>query len=257
MPSPAYERVEHRLRGEVLAHYGTLGDVAFAFAAGSLIEGLADEADLDLTIVWRDGPPTAEGRLPITIDSVPPPSTFEQANFNLDRFFIDGQQVDAKHVDHGTFERWVHEVEHGGGTSGYPMPIIVMHALTSGIVLHDQHGVAGQYVARLTPVPSALAARSADRWAAARASFEAELTHCVRRRDGLLFHALAVDALQSAFIAWFARRGRFWPHEKRLSQRLRDLGYEHLADLEARVWRADELEVAHRALVELFDEIER
>jgi hypothetical protein len=38
------------LRAHVLPHYEQLGEIAFAFAKGSLVEGLAEDADLDVSL---------------------------------------------------------------------------------------------------------------------------------------------------------------------------------------------------------------
>ena len=237
VPSATFLRVEPFVRGPLLDSYRGRSRLSFAYAAGSLVEGLTEEADLDLTLVWRSEPPPAEERVPIELaDPSPAPATFDKLNFSLDRFWAMGQQIDVKHVALTEFEHWVHEVEAGHGTSGYPMPVIVMHALTTGVVLADVDGAAGSLIARLRPVPAEFIASTARVARGGRASYVEELTRCVVRGDGLLFHELAAQAARTAYIAWFARRGMYWPHEKRLGTRLQALGESELAQLDATLW---------------------
>jgi hypothetical protein len=45
--------------------------------------------------------------------------------------------------------------------------------------------------------------------------------------------------MRRAYIGWFARNGQYWPHEKRLAQRLADLGGLDLAENDTAVWTSD------------------
>ena len=65
-----------------------------------------------------------------------------------------------------------------------------------------------------------------------------QLEACVARNDGLLFHSMAADLMRRAYIAWFARQGRYWPHEKRLQTRLVHLDRADLAEGDAAIWSA-------------------
>ena len=73
---------------------------------------------------------------------------------------------------------------------------------------------------------------------------------CRARRPPAV-HSLAVEAIRAGLIAWFAAGDRYWPHEKRLSQRLQLLGHPDLAELERRAWLGETLAVRLAAIREL------
>lgn len=246
--SYAFERLRDTLVRSVIPAYESIGSLAFVYAHGSLIEGLADDADLDLVLVWDESPPQAPAALSLSIaDPEPEAIAFDQPNFRVDRFFVRGQQIDAKHVTVGGVDAWREAVERGGGMSGYPMPAIAIHGLTSGVVLRDPRGVGSTYQASLAVLPEAFRAAAAQRAVSSADSYFEELDRCAARGDGLLFHDQLVAFVRLLFIAWFARRGEWWPHEKRLSERLRRAGQEELAQLEERVWQGDMSERLARA----------
>lgn len=257
MRSPAFERVESFVRGELIAWYQGLAELGFAYAAGSLVEGFTDDADLDLTFVWTDNVPPADTRLPTPLlDPEPAPQTYEQPNFNLDRIWAHEQQFDIKHVTVADVEAWIGEIESGSGFDGYPMPAIVMHALTNGVVLCDNERSLPQLWDRVASPPAAYRTSAADRWASSRAQYTEELRRCVHRGDGMLMHELTFQMVRTAFIAWFATHGEYWPHEKRLGTRLERMGHSKLAALEARVWTASSLEEALKETEGLLDALD-
>jgi hypothetical protein len=131
-------------------------------------------------------------------------------------------------------------VEAGEGRSGYPMPAIGIHGLLAGIVLADENGYAAAVRSRVASVPAAFR-RAARMQAETASAYLQELERCVERGDHLLFHSLAVDAIRAGFIASFAAGDRYWPPEKRLSQRLQLLGHPDLAELERRAWLGETL----------------
>lgn len=254
VPSESFLQAEEFVRRDLVEWYRSVGDVEFAFAAGSLVEGFTEDADLDLTFVWTQAAPAADGRLPAhKSDSAPTPQQFQEPNFNLDRFWAEGQQFDVKHVALDEFLLWVEGVDAGRGFTGYPMPVIVMHALTTGVVVFDEQRLASELRDRLTPPGDGYVMSSMDRWFSARRGYLDELEKAVERGDGLLFDGLAVEAVRLAFIAWFAGQGRYWPHEKRLSVRLRRMGFDDLAASERRVWSTAGLAGRLTALRSLLD----
>lgn len=92
-------------------------------------------ADLDLVLVWEKTPPPREHRPPEDLaDRSPEPSIFDQPGFVLDRFWLDGQQVDAKHVTMAEVEGWATAVEAGEGRRGYPMPAMSVYGLGSEVL---------------------------------------------------------------------------------------------------------------------------
>jgi hypothetical protein len=217
--------------------YAGAGGLAFAYAQGSLVEGLAQMADLDLVLVWDDRPPPKEHRPPERLaDPRPEPTVFDQVGFVLDRFWLNGQQVDVKHVSATEVEAWAGAVEDGEGRRGYPMPVVSVHGLISGIILSDESGLAAEFRDRLRTVPHAFRSGATDAAVQAQTSYPDALAGCAESGDGLLFHGLAADYLRTLFIAWFAVNDFYWPHEKRLGVRLRLMGRGDLAALEDDVW---------------------
>lgn len=256
--SDAFRRVQPLVIGSVIPAYCAVGPVAFAYAQGSLVEGLADDADLDLVVVWDEEPPPSEARLPLSIAAARPgPVSFDEPHFRLDRFFIDGQQVDTKHVSLDEVEGWRAQVERGGGTSGYPMPAIALHGLTSGVLLFDVGGVGAAHRLAAETVPEAYRTAVQARARASLDDFVEELDRCAHREDGMLFHDQLVALARMLFIAWFAQGGRWWPHEKRLGERLRRVGEARLAAIESDLWRGtlfDRTEAVRQLASEVLDE---
>jgi hypothetical protein len=235
-------RIRETLKERLVPAYASSGGVSFAYAQGSLVEGLAEVADLDLVLVWEDGPPSKEHRLPEHLaDPAPAPTAFDQVGFVLDRFWLEGQQIDVKHVSTAEVEAWAEAVEAGEGRRGYPMPVVSVHGLLEGIVLLDQTGVAADLRDRLRSVPPAFRDRTARDAAQARGSYPDELAAAAKRADPLLFHSMAAEYLRTLFIAWFAANEAYWPHEKRLGARLRLMRRDDLAALEEDVWLGKDL----------------
>ena len=56
-PSQSFLRIRETLDQRLVPAYATAGSLAFAFAQGSLVEGLAEIADQDLVLAWDDRPP--------------------------------------------------------------------------------------------------------------------------------------------------------------------------------------------------------
>jgi hypothetical protein len=228
------------------------GDLAYAYAQGSLVEGLATDADIDVVLVWEGQLPERSRRPPAGLaDLDPAPAVFHQEpSFVVDRVWRAGQQFDVKHITRREIDGWADAVEAGEGRSGYPMPAIGIHGLLAGIVLADESGYAAAIRSRVASVPAAFR-RAARMQAETASAYLQELEWCVERGDHLLFHSLAVDAIRAGFIAWFAAGDRSWPHEKRLSQRLQLLGHPDLAELERRAWLGKTLAARLAAIREL------
>ena len=76
-------------------------------------------------------------------DPSPEPTTFDQVGFVLDRFWLNGQQIDVKHVTTAEVEAWAGAVAAGKGRRGYPMPVVAVHGLVEGIVPSRPPGPGG------------------------------------------------------------------------------------------------------------------
>jgi hypothetical protein len=185
-PSTSYLEVKPKVIETVIPAYKQLGSVLFTYAQGSLVEGYADEADLDLMMVWAAGPPDGTARRGLRLgDQAPDPSFFDQPGFVLDRFWLSGQQVDLKHVTIGEVTDWVEQVEAGAGTRGYPMPVIALHGLSHGDLLDDPEGRGNELQTRIGPIPLAFVTKSsAILEGAASEEYLNELAGCVSRGTG-------------------------------------------------------------------------
>jgi hypothetical protein len=237
-----FEVFEPWIRLDLVRRYQALGALVCAYAQGSLVERLAREGDIDVVLVWRDDLPVRPERPPSGLaDPEPQPLVFDhEPSFVVDRFWHAGQQFDVKHIVRAEVDSWVEAVEAGEGRSGYPMPVVGIHGLVNGVVLADSGGYAAGIRERMRHVPAPFR-RAAWLSGEAAEAFLQELRRCVDRGDYLLFHSLAVEAIRAAFIGWFAARDLYWPHEKRLSERLALAGYPDLAELERAVWSKDGL----------------
>jgi Domain of unknown function (DUF4037) len=129
----------------------------------------------------------------------------------------------------------------GEGRRGYPIPVIAVHGLVHGKILFDREGSVTGLQRTMAPVPATFKQKASTEALASIDSYLHDLDGCVGRSDGLLFHAMASQALREVFIAWFAVNDIYWPHEKRLGERLRLAGRDDVAELESRVWTAGDL----------------
>jgi hypothetical protein len=257
-PSHSFLRTRKTLEEQLVPAYAKAGGLGFAYAHGSLVEGLAERADLDLALVWDDRPPPEGHRLPERLaDPFPEPTAFDQPGFVLDRFWLNGQQVDVKHLTAAEVRAWAGAVEAGEGRRGYPMPVVFVHGFVNGIVLSDYRGLAADLFRRLRNVPPAFQDRAAGDAAQAHHFYPKDLTAAAERGDGLLFHALAAEYLRALFIAWFAANDLYWPHEKRLGLRLRLMGRDDLAAFEEQVWAGQDLNSRLTAIDQLGERLLR
>ena len=127
----------------------------------ALLVFAAAAADIDVVAVWQRMPRNRV--IPARADSMPAPEQFGEPGFVVDRFWVDGQQVDVKHFTRDEVDDWIGQVSAGGGTDGYPMPVIALHDLINGVVLQDPAGEAAALRRRMARPPDALATRTARR----------------------------------------------------------------------------------------------
>jgi hypothetical protein len=247
-----FGKFERWLRTELVVGYRPLGALLACFAQGSIVEGLASDADIDVVLVWDGDPPDSSVRPAEGLaDEDPAPTVFDQPDFNVDRFWHDGQQFDVKHMPRLELETWVELIESGRGWDGYPTPVVGIHGLLSGVVLVDPDCYLGAVRDRVGRLPQAFV-RNTQMSTGTLTGLFTELERCADRGDYLLFHRLAADAIRAGFIGWFAAQGRYWPLEKRLTTRLQLAGRGDLADLEQRAWTEPTLHQRLAAIRQLF-----
>jgi len=249
----------HAVAARTVPIYHALGDLAFVYGQGSVVAGLATDADLDLICVWdRDEPPAVVERpLHRLHTGTASAAQFDRPGFVLDQFWLGRQQVDVAHVSRSTFDGWLTTVGAGGGWEhrAYPQPLAAVAGFAYGVLLADDSGGGGAARARVATVPQALAERSRAHLAAHLAAYAAALAGCAARGDGWLFHEILADALRPALVAWFATRGHYLPFHKRLHLWIARFALDPaLADLERRLWLPDaalaDKEARYRLLAE-------
>jgi len=246
-----FREFEPWLRSELVVAYRPLGALLACFAQGSIVEGLASDTDIDVVLVWDGGPPDSSVRPAAGLaDEDPAATVFDQPDFNVDRFWHDGQQFDVKHMPRLELETWVELIESGRGWDGYPTPVVGIHGLVSGVILADSDGYLAAVLDRVGHVPPAFVRNTRTSTETLTAIFT-ELEGCADRGDYLLFHRLAADVIRTGFIGWFAAQGRYWPLEKRLTARLQLAGRAELADLEQRAWTESTLHLRLEAIRQL------
>jgi hypothetical protein len=232
--SPAFEAARHFVRARLAPAYESLGSLSFVYCQGSMVENLSNSSDIDVVCVWAAELPSTSLRPPEGIAEAQPDPVVQASH---DRFFASGQEFDVNHIRLADWNDWIEQLERGSGCSGYPMPVVAAHGLSSGIVLLDRSDAGSRLQAQLAAFPEALSVGASQRARREMPSFLEVLERCAEEGDGLLFHSEISQAARLAWIGWFAAQGRYWPFEKRLNLRLRLLGRKDLADAEREVWR--------------------
>lgn len=228
-----------RVRTEVLPRYD---GAIIAFACGSRAMGFTDNSDLDVTLVWPEAIPT--GRLPRVVDVAdkqPAPSTFELAQFQLDRLWMAGEQVDVVHRTAKEVHGWWAELSRGEGWRQHvhPWPIVAISGLRYCVpLLSDPH----QLLPDLDHFPPAAKAAISSQVLAIVEEHRPFLQASADRNEGLLFHSLLTEVTHCLLVAAFAGYGHYYPFAKWLPQWLVALGMPAaIGTVEQEMWMAPTL----------------
>lgn len=241
-----------RVRTEVLPRYD---GAVVAFACGSRAMGFTDNSDLDVTLVWPDAIPT--GRLPRVVDVAdkqPAPSTFELPQFQLDRMWIAGEQVDVMHRFANEVQRWWEELGRGEGWRDHvhPWPIVAISGLRYCVpLLSDPH----QLLPNLDDFPAAAMTAISSQVPAIVEEHRPFLQASAGRNDGLLFHSLLTEVAHCVLVAAFASHGHYYPFAKWLPRWLAAFGMPAaIGTVEQEMWvaptLADRLEKFEQLVIE-------
>lgn len=232
---------------KVLAQYYHLGGMAFAYGQGSVFTGFSEDADLDINLVWdRPCPPLPEER-PITLlcDASHEPVQFDNASLALDKLWVDSRQVDVLHQSQEMFDQKLEQVRGGDGwqEATWPLTLFAVAGFFYGILLDDPHGAGTHAHAALEQFPEALVRKTHEALADNFSFYQDELTACVQREDGWLFHDLLGKLLRDTYITWFAAEQRYCPHLKRIHCWIERFHLNtQIAEVEQRIWRGPNLQ---------------
>jgi hypothetical protein len=172
------------------------------YGQGSVINGLADDSDLDVVLIWDEDVPAA-GSLPGR------PAYTLHGQLALEQARFDGFDVDLMHVPRRTFEDWMGELERGDGWAGtaWPLPIYVAAGLAESELLLDPTGLGTEYRERVQTPAGPLVAKVRHQLEATAPSFVKELYRSAERENHWLHRHLAVQLHKLIYTAWFLSEG--------------------------------------------------
>ncbi|WP_020578370.1 DUF4037 domain-containing protein [Actinopolymorpha alba] len=224
----------------VTTAYRRVPGLAFAYGQGPVVAGFTHDSDLDLIMVW-DGsaPPRNRSTAMKDLHNGPgKPIQYDYPGFALDRFWVNGQQIEVSHKTHDTFCGWIRDIRSGWGweDTDPSMALYSVAGFAYGRVFTDD-GRAAEARTDLTTFPPLLIERSRAVLAAELPSYDRDLAGCARRGDGLLFHEILSKVLRHALVAWFSAEHRYCPHPKWLQHWVARFGMDPgIAGLERSLW---------------------
>ena len=239
-PSPATSDLLNRVRGEVFARYQRLGEPVMVVGTGSRVMGFTDDADLDITFVWDAVPDERSAVLEGLADADPGIRAFDQPGYQLESFYLDGQQVDVMHRRVTDLTGWWSQLCIGDGWQpAHPMPVVALSGLRYGLVLC---GDLTDVLPDLDTVPEPFATATARAASDQITEYLPFLNAAAANGDGWLFHQMLTLPVQTVYIAFFARHGQLYPFAKRLAQWVDLLGLDPtFAETDQRLWSAADL----------------
>jgi Domain of unknown function (DUF4037) len=223
----------------VTAAYRQLPGVAFAYGQGPVVAGFTNDSDLDLIVIWDGEPPKNRAHALADLHNGPgKPLQYDYPGFALDRFWVNGEQIEVFHKTHETFVGWIRDIRSGWGweDTDLSMPLYSVAGFAYGRVFSDD-GRAAAARTDLTSFPPLLIERSRAVLEAELPSYERDLAGAARRNDGLLFHELLTRVLRHALVAWFSAEHRYCPHPKWLQHWVTRFGMDtRIAGFERSLW---------------------
>ena len=223
-PSPATADLLDRVRGEALACYQRLGEPVTVVGTGSRVMGFTDEADLDVTFVWEVVPDERAAAVEELADTEHGVRAFDQPGYQLESFYLAGQQVDVMHRQVTDLTGWWSQLCAGDGWQpAQPLPVVALSGLRYGLVLV---GDLADLLPDLNIVPEPFVTSTARAASSQIGEYLPFLTVAAASGDGWLFHQMLTLPVQTLYIAYFARHGHLYPFAKRLARWVDLLGLE-------------------------------
>lgn len=225
----------------IMPLYRDLGGLSFAYGQGSLVMDFAEDADLDLVLVWDRAEPPGGAVRPTNVLNEGPQSVdqIHQPGLYLDHFWIGDQEVDVPHITKATFDAWLAAVRLGMGWTphAYPQPLAAVAGFAYGLLLADDTGAGSAVRAAVVDFPMALATNARAILSERLPLYRENLALCAKRDDGWLFHTILDGAVQDTCVAWFAAYGRYLPFHKRLHHWIARFELDaDIASLERALW---------------------
>ena len=239
-PSLATNELLDRVRREVLDRYQRLGEPAVVVGTGSRVMGFTDDADLDVTVVWDVVPAERGVVLEGLADIDRGVRAFDQPGFQLESFYLGGQQVDVMHRKVADLTDWWSQLCAGDGWQpAQPLPVVALSGLRYGLVLS---GELAKVLPDLDTVPAPFVSATARAAKDQITEYMPFLTAAATNGDGWLFHQMLTLPVQTVYIAYFAGHGHLYPFAKRLAQWIDVLGLDRgFANTDQRLWSAADL----------------
>lgn len=260
LPGPHAITDVDRIAHKVITEYRRIGDLAFAYGQGSVFAGFSQDSDLDINLIWEQTFPPQRSVRPVALlcDLQHEPIQFDEPSLALDKLWVDGRQVDVLHHSRKTFDHWLEQVRCGDGwqESVWPLPLFSVAGFFYGVLLDDDHGYGSRAHTALSTFPEALIRKTHETLARNFTFYQDELTACVRRDDGWLFHDLLGKLLRDSYIAWFAAEHRYCPHLKRLHHWIERFNMNaQIAEMEQKIWQAPALASKLQLTTEIVEKI--
>jgi Domain of unknown function (DUF4037) len=225
------EEYRNTLRQQVLPAYEPFGYLSLVYLLGSLVSGYAEEADLDIMMVWNDANvPAASLREPLVshLDERQgvSPSVVDYRDIHLERYVISGQEYNVAHQTQASFEAILNSILAGkrDDTERVLDPLVATAGFAYGELVWDREGLGQRWKNRLSTFPPVVKRECRRAVLAHRQAHLTDLTTLMRRADWFKFHCILVEALLTTMRALFALHEVYYPGDKWLRQSMLRFG---------------------------------
>ena len=243
------------VRERCLPVYRELGDVAFAFAQGSLVRGLTDASDFDVVIVWRAGAVPAERLAAVRRLNQGDPvaaSVVDYREMHLDGFRRADHDVHAVHLTEAELAGSVDDLRGGRLASGLRDNLLQASGLDECLWIEDATGAGRALRSRLRPFPEA-ARREIRRVLANHREPDLDaMRRAAAREEWLAFHGRMHALMRMALAGLMARQDRYFIGESWARAGLVRAGVPlRVVELYDRAWSAADPDARIEALAAL------
>ena len=231
--STRLEEYRTTVRQQVLPAYDRLGSLTLVYLLGSLVAGYADDADLDMMLVWDDPDvPTAAHRelLIAHFDERErgQPFVLDYHDIDLERFVIADLEYNLAHLPLAVWQAMIQAILDGqrAGSERVLDPLVATAGFYYGELVLDRQGIGQQYKTRLATFPAAVKQECRRAVLARRQAYLADLQTLVAREDWFKFHCILVEAVRLTVRALFSLHEVYYPGDKWLRQAIIRFGLE-------------------------------
>jgi hypothetical protein len=221
------------LRQRVLPGYDRLGSLTLVYLLGSLVSGYADDADLDIMLVWDEPDvPAAAQREPLVArfdeQERSQPFVVDYHDIHLERFVIAAQEYNLAHLPLAAWQTMIQAILDGQLDRSERVldPLVATAGFYYGVLVLDRQGVGQQIKARLRSFPAAVKQECRRAVLARRQAYLADLQTLAAREDWFKFHCILVEAVRLTVRALFSLHEVYYPGDKWLRQAIVRFGLE-------------------------------